>query len=163
MARLITVKGSQAPNIVAGDRSTAAFVLGRLGTGTGPGEIAAFTRIGYPAWLEQQLNPPSGDDAATATRLADAVLRIKYKAGDPDKKQEWSAVDEVRPLKMLDQPVDQLWPLSEPHKIAPQERRRAVFEVASAALIRGTHSAYPLREVMAQFWHDHFNVDAWDQ
>jgi uncharacterized protein (DUF1800 family) len=36
-------------------------------------------------------------------------------------------------------------------------------EVISATLIRWTHSAYPLREVMTQFWHDHFNVDAWDQ
>ena len=55
----------------------AEFVLGRLGTGAGPNEAAGFDRIGYAAWLDQQLNPPKGDDSATAQRLAKAALRIK--------------------------------------------------------------------------------------
>jgi uncharacterized protein (DUF1800 family) len=141
----------------------AGFVLGRLGTGIGPNEAAAFNLIGYSAWLDQQLNPPKGDDPETAVRLAKAALHIKYDAGDSAKDQQWTAVDEVRPLKLLDQPIDQLWPMLDNHKFAGQERRRALLEVISATIIRWTHSAYPLREVMAQFWHDHFNVDAWDQ
>jgi uncharacterized protein (DUF1800 family) len=141
----------------------AEFVLGRLGTGAGPNEAAVFDRSGYAAWLDQQLNPPKGDDSATAQRLAKAALRIKYDAGDATKDQQWAAVDEMRPLKLLDQPIDQNWSLLDNHKFAGQERRRAVLEVISATVIRWTHSAYPLREVMAQFWHDHFNVDAWDQ
>ncbi len=163
MARLIFPKGD-APQPGSVDAAgVAALVLGRLGTGIAPGEDAAFLRHGYPAWLDQQLNPPEGDDAAAATRLAEATLHIKYNAGDPEKQQAWSAVDEARPLRTLDLPIDQLWPLLDNHKFPGQERRRAVLEVAAATLIRWTHSAYPLREVMAQFWHDHFNVDAWDQ
>jgi uncharacterized protein (DUF1800 family) len=141
----------------------AAFVLGRVGTGFGPSDVAAFDRAGYAAWLDHQLNPPVGDDPDTAARVAKAVLRIKYDAGDPAKQQQWDAVDETRPLKLLDQSIDALWPLLDNHKFPGQERRRAVLEVISATILRWTHSAYPLREVMAQFWHDHFNVDAWDQ
>jgi len=141
----------------------AEFVLGRLGTGVAPSEIAAFNSVGYTAWLDRQLNPPAGDDPATAARLASAVLHIKYAAGDTDKQQQWPAVDETRPLKTLAQPIDQLWPVLDNHKFPGQERRRALLEVVSATLIRWTHSTYPLREVMVQFWHDHFNVDAWDQ
>jgi uncharacterized protein (DUF1800 family) len=144
-------------------RNLAEFVLSRLGTGIGPGEAAAFNHIGYPTWLEQQLNPPKGDDPATAGRLANAILHIKYGAGDPTKQQLWAAVDENRPLKTLDQPIDQLWPLLDNHNFPGQERRRVLIDAISATLIRWTHSAYPLREVIAQFWHDHFNVDAWDQ
>jgi uncharacterized protein (DUF1800 family) len=91
------------------------------------------------------------------------MLQIKYAAGDPEKQQLWAAADETRTLKTLEQPIDQVWPLLDNHKFAGQERRRVLLEVISATLIRWTHSAYPLREVMAQFWHDHFNVDAWDQ
>jgi hypothetical protein len=144
-------------------RSLADVVLSRLGTGVGPSEAAMFNRIGYATWLEQQLNPPKGDDPATAARLANAVLHIKYGGGDPTKQQLWPAVDEMRPLKTLSQPIDQLWPVLDNHNFPGQERRRVLSEVISATLIRWTHSAYPLREVIAQFWHDHFNVDAWDQ
>jgi uncharacterized protein (DUF1800 family) len=144
-------------------RGLSEFVLARLGTGIGPLETAAFDRMGYPSWLDQQLNPPAGDDPATAARLASAVLHIKYGAGDPEKQQQWAAVDEMRPLNMLAQPIDQVWPLLDNHKFPGQERRRATLEVIGATIIRWTHSAYPLREVMAQFWHDHFNVDAWDE
>jgi hypothetical protein len=89
---------------LVGGRGLAEFVLSRLGTGVGPGEAAAFNHIGYATWLEQQLNPPKGDDPATAGRLANAALRIKYGAGDLTKQQQWAAVDEMRPLKALGQP-----------------------------------------------------------
>jgi uncharacterized protein (DUF1800 family) len=157
-----TPKSDSAESTGAGG-GFASFVLGRLGTGVAPGEAAEFDRIGYAAWLSKQLNPPKGDDLATAARLASAALQIKYAAGDPNKQQLWEAVDDKRPLTTLDKPVDELWLLLDGHKANGQERRRPVLEVASATLIRWTHSAYPLREVMVEFWHDHFNVDAWNQ
>ncbi|HVH81199.1 MAG TPA: DUF1800 domain-containing protein [Stellaceae bacterium] len=158
-----TAIGSAVANDSTRGRGLAQFVLGRLGTGLGPGEAAAFERIGYETWLTRQLSPPAGDDPATAARLAKAVLPIKYGGGDPEKQQQWVAIDEARPLTTLTQPINELWQLLDNRKYPGQERRRPVLEVISATLIRWTHSAYPLREVMAQFWHDHFNVDAWDQ
>jgi uncharacterized protein (DUF1800 family) len=40
------------------------------------------------------------------------------------------------------------------------ERVRPAHEVIAAAPIRAVHAAAQLREVMTQFWHDHFNVNA---
>lgn len=39
-----------------------------------------------------------------------------------------------------------------------QERERPAREVVAASLPRAVHAAAQLREVMTQFWHDHFNV-----
>jgi len=146
------------------DPGFAAFVLARLGFGARPGDVEAFQQLGYRRWLDLQLAPPPGDDPATAIRLAAATLRIKYNAGDPEKKQEWAAVDEMRPLTTLNQPIEALWPvLVERDKHENGERRRPLLETISASLIRACYSEYPLREIMVEFWHDHFNVDAWDQ
>ena len=40
------------------------------------------------------------------------------------------------------------------------ERRRPRDEVVAATVLRAVHSRWQLREVMCEFWHDHFNVDA---
>ena len=40
------------------------------------------------------------------------------------------------------------------------ERSRPGAEVVAAALIRAVHAPAQLREVMTQFWHDHFSVNA---
>ena len=70
----------------------------------------------------------------------------------------------MRPLATLNQPIEQLWPvLTERDKHDGAERRRPLLESISASLIRACYSEYPLREIMVEFWHDHFNVDAWDQ
>jgi uncharacterized protein (DUF1800 family) len=55
-----------------------------------------------------------------------------------------------------------VWPkLFDPQKqINGQERGRPRLEVIAAVLTRAVYSPYQLREVMAQFWHDHFHVNA---
>ncbi len=138
----------------------AALALARLGLGARPGEGDG---LNVQHWLETQLAPPPGDDPATAARLDRAQLRLKYGAGDPAKHQGWTAVDEMRPLGTLTQPIDQLWPLFDKDQHDGAERRRPLLEVMAATLIRAAHSEYPLRERLVGFWHDHFNVDAWDQ
>jgi uncharacterized protein (DUF1800 family) len=141
---------------------SAFFALNRLGYGARPGEVTEFARHGFRIWLDEQLKPPPGDDPETAQALENAQLRIKYAAGDPAKNQNWEAIDEMQPLGTLAQPIDALWPtVAERDKHDGAERRRPLLEVISATLIRAVHSQYPLREVMCNFWHDHFNVDAW--
>jgi len=137
-------------------------VLNRLGYGPRTGEAAAFARQGLARWLDQQLRPPQGDEPEVVEALARARLRIKYAAGDPSKNQSWAAVDEMRPLSTLGQPIETLWPLiAERDKYHAAERHRPLLEVIAATLVRAIHSRYQLRETMCNFWHDHFNVDAW--
>jgi len=151
------------PDSAVSSPVSAFFALNRLGFGARPGEAAELARRGFRVWLDEQLKPPPDDDPETAQALEDAQLRIKYAAGDPAKNQNWEAVDEMRPLGTLAQPIDALWPtVAERDKHDGSERRRPLLEVISATLIRAVHSHYPLREAMCNFWHDHFNVDAWD-
>jgi uncharacterized protein (DUF1800 family) len=73
----------------------------------------------------------------------------------------YPAVDEMRPLRTIIENwgLAQLWPLTK-HP-AYQERIRPVEEVRAATLIRAVYSKWQLREVLVEFWHNHFNVDAY--
>src|SRR5438128_1621686 len=106
------------------DSKNAAAVLARLAYGS----RAALGREGVAGWLDEQLAAPAGDDPATAARLRDATFRIHYAAKDT----AWAAVDEMRPLRTLDQPIDALWPLLDHDRFDAAERRRPVQEVIAA-------------------------------
>jgi uncharacterized protein (DUF1800 family) len=149
------------PDPAEADPGFAPMVLARLGYGARPGEVASVRAGGYAAWLDEQLAPPDGDDPAVASKLQRTTFRIKYAEG---KDKAWPAVDEMRPLATLGQPIEAVWPvLADRDKHDGQERRRPLMEVMAATVIRAAGARYQLREVMVQFWHDHFNVDAWDQ
>lgn len=137
------------------------LVLGRLAFGPGPlPERLHLRDVGLRAWLAEQLAPPEGDDPDCAERLAAARLRIRYDAGKAPG-PEFPALDEMRPLDTLTAPIAQLWPLTDYKRpMAGVERFRPRSEVAVACLIRAVHSRWQLREVLVDFWHNHFNVDA---
>lgn len=133
--------------------------LNRLGFGPKPGEAEALRRVGLPRWLDEQLAPDTGPDDACQSALDACRLRIKYDAGEG-----WAAVEEMRPLASLSKSIDALWPLSDGKKpFAGPERQFPRLEVAAATLLRAVHSRWQLREVMTDFWHNHFNVYAGEQ
>jgi uncharacterized protein (DUF1800 family) len=132
----------------------------RLGFGPRADDLERMRTQGFARWLDGQLAAPSDDDAVTANRIATTSLRIKY-AANPG--QEISAVDELRPLKALNQPISETWQLLDGgQKVANQERVRPRYEMVVATLLRGLHSPWQLRERMVEFWHDHFSVQAFD-
>jgi len=130
--------------------------LGRAGYGARPEDMDELGRRGFAAWVEEQLHPQEAQDAAVHQRLERLRLRIRYNAND-----KWPAVDELRPLAYLDKPIDEAWPLIvKRQEMDGAERRRPREEVTAATILRAVHSRWQLREVLASFWHDHFNVDA---
>ena len=73
----------------------------------------------------------------------------------------YGATNEDRPLSSLNKTAEQLWPLTDnDHYVDYKERRRPADEVRAATWIRAVHSQFQLREVMVEFWHNHFNVNA---
>src|SRR5579859_6366324 len=135
------------------------FALSRFGNGPTPDDFAALSKRSFASWIEEQTAPPKGDDPATSARLKACALRIHYGAGADNK---WPATDETRPLAMLDQPIEAVWPLLD-NNAKPRdgaERRRAMDEVIAATYLRNVYSRWQLREAMVQFWHDHFHVNA---
>lgn len=134
--------------------------LNRFTFGATPALQAEIAAMGAEAWLDAQLALPA-DDPALADRLAAQRLRISYPAGEDGEGGHWPAADELRPLAALTAPPASLLPLldwTRPMDFA--ERARPADEVIAAALIRAVHAPAQLREVMTQFWHDHFNVHA---
>ena len=87
-------------------------------------------------WLEEQMNP--GADPEVENRIN----------GNP----VWRTVDLS---------LQQLW--DQHHRYSGPDswpmRNRPYWEMQMLALTRMTHSRWQLREVLADFWHNHFNVD----
>ena len=134
--------------------------LNRLTFGATPAEREALAALGRAGWLDAQLALPARIPEMDA-RLANQTLRIAYEAGDDGEGQSWPGVDEARPLSSLYADPASLLPLVDWEVgMDYAERARPGDEVIAAALTRAVHTPAQLREVMTQFWHDHFNVHA---
>ena len=138
------------------DHSPERLLLNRLAFGPTRESLALVNQIGIDRWIDEQLSPDQGDDPALAQRLADLKLHIKYNAGDG-----FEAKDELRPLQYLNSDIADLWPLTNGKSpMAGQERQRPRQEIAAATVTRAIHSHWQVREVLVDFWHNHFNVNA---
>jgi uncharacterized protein (DUF1800 family) len=128
------------------------MLLNKLAFGPSDGELTLVIRKGAEAWLAEQLRPPPDDDCQA--RIAATELRLKYISKTPA-----AEVDEERRLSVIDQPIDHVWKTLD-KDVPNQERMFLRTAVAMATLIRAVHSRWQLREMMADFWHNHFNVNA---
>ena len=138
--------------------SKTALFLNRLSFCAGANEISL--NPNPMIWLEEQLALPASDPALDA-RLSAARLRISYPAGRDENGHDWPATDELRPLAALSSPPENyLHCIDWQQGMDYAERARPAGEVIAAALIRAVHAPAQLREVMTQFWHDHFNVNS---
>jgi uncharacterized protein (DUF1800 family) len=133
--------------------------LNRLTFGANDASRAALRSMGRAAWLTAQLTPTA--DAALDQRIADARLHISYDAGDDGEGHAWTAMDERRPLTALfSDPATRVDLLDYSIGKDYGERVRPAYEVIAISLTRAVHADAQVREVMTQFWHDHFNVNS---
>jgi uncharacterized protein (DUF1800 family) len=133
--------------------------LSRLAFGPDETSAADIARMGLRGWVDEQVHPSEAADAACAKRIAALKLRIRY-----EQAKDWPAIDEQRGLQWLDAPIEHLSVLADPAKpVANQEKARPRLEVTAATLTRAVYSRWQLREVMCDFWDNHFSVNAFDQ
>lgn len=135
--------------------------LNRLTFGASPAARAEIAAKGRLAWLEEQLALDAPDPELDAA-LGSARLRIAYGAVE-EGGNSWPAVDELRPLGLLSATPPELVRLATyraDENVNWMERVRPSHEVISASLIRAVHAKAQLREMMTQFWHEHFTVNA---
>ena len=135
--------------------------LSRVTFGARDVEVAAVRQSSWPWWVQAQLNPPLGDEPRIDEHLRARSLRIAYAVQLPaGKSPGWPAVDERRALRYLYTDLPTIWHMISKTEIsiAPNERHRIQQELNVATWIRNTHSRYQLREFMADFWANHFNV-----
>ncbi|MBS1706150.1 MAG: DUF1800 domain-containing protein [Armatimonadetes bacterium] len=134
------------------------IALHRLGFGPRPGDVERVKKQGFENYVREQLNPTNVDPEADK-HVGAAMLHIEYEWDDP-KTKEKKKVNEDRPLKYINATRQELWKLRA-QEMPYQERARPADEVLAATLVRGVYSQWQFREVMADFWHNHFNVNMW--
>lgn len=145
----------------AAPEGRARLALDRLTFGANRAAIAAFESLGKQAWLERQLSLRTEDDTVLAERLARATLRIEYEADSDGEGRSWPGRSEDRPYRFLEATGPEILALIDyDTPMSYEERIRPAREVQAASLIRAVHAQAQLREVMTQFWHNHFNVNA---
>ena len=70
-------------------------------------------QVGWDTWVQEQLNPPPGDDSELATYLSQQTLRIQYEESNEfnsnEESEGWEAVDEDRTLNYLSLPEAELY------------------------------------------------------
>ncbi|MEM8530165.1 MAG: DUF1800 domain-containing protein [Chloroflexota bacterium] len=148
--------GGAAPQIqIAATPSPAIIALNRMGYGPRPGDIQRVKDMGLQAYIDEQLDPDTINDGACQSRIQDARLRISYDSGEG-----YAGKDEIRKLTNLDKDITDIWYLTDwEKKIGYAERVRPFDETRVATWIRAIYSKRQLKEVMVEFWHNHFNID----
>lgn len=122
------------------------IVMNRMAFGPRPGDLQAFLALGstpeerLQIYVDQQLNPESIDD-----NVCDLILANQG-------------------FKTLDLTTDETWTAyihREGDANKNNDRYLPAKEVRRAAFLRAIYSEKQLVEVLADFWHNHFNVYAW--
>lgn len=132
--------------------------LQRLTWGPRPGDIAHAQQIGLHAFIEEQLaapNPPA--PAASGGRLLPDLRDILPPGSgrnaltlEEDPAVAWR-VNALEVQQMQEDAPELLYSTSD---------AQLLLETQQAALLRAVYSRYQLREVMADFWTNHFNIYA---
>lgn len=141
-----------APFIADGATPTApplpALLYNKAAFGPRPGDIAAFNALGgsnnarLAAWVDIQLNPTASDPEV------DNRLTALLASPETSDQQAFNTVDKT---------AVQLW-TEHARNSDYQIRNRPVWQMERLTLMRATYSQWQLREVLYDFWFNHFNV-----
>src|SRR2546422_5164332 len=140
------------PSLTA--RDSAFHALNRLAYGARPGEADSVARRGVMKWIERQLDADHISDARLAERerefkildydRADLAGRYRDAIRERQRIQREAAATGDSTLRRDARPM--------------QEFRELGWELQQLAIVRATLSERQLREVMVDFWTNHFNV-----
>ncbi len=142
-------------------RDSAFHALNRLAYGARPGEADSVARVGVMRWIEQQLDPDRIPDAHLAAREREFKI-LEYDRGDLAARYR----DAQRERQRMQREMADSYPLADgrggqgvrPEARPMQEFRELGGELQQLALVRAAVSERQLREVMVDFWTNHFNV-----
>src|SRR2546426_3263146 len=134
---------------------SALHALNRLAYGPRPGEVDSVARYGVMRWIDRQLDPDRIDDKPLEQR-EHAFKILDYDRGDLAQRFRDAQRERQRMQRELAQTGDSM----RPDKIEGpmREFRELGGELQQLAIVRATLSERQLREVMVDFWTNHFNV-----
>ncbi len=151
---------ARANAVAAPEPSDAAIVhvLDRLGYGPRPHDVARVRAMGLRPWIEQQLHPDRIPDRDVQRRLAGLrsldmsarQLALTYPYPGQVKRLKDMA---RRGNRFAQRFVSELPPRA--RRGRPQD---ILMELSAARLLRDLYSNHQLKQVMVDFWDNHFNV-----
>ncbi len=136
-------------------------VLNRIGFGPRPGDVERIHTVGLRQYIDQQLHPERVPDPGMAARLA-RLRTVGLSSRDIAEDYERPMLEARRARKQQRAAADEA-EMTPPSQDAPPGLPRAnivVVELAEQKLQRAIYSERQLEEVLADFWFNHFNVDA---
>src|SRR5467141_1078660 len=135
-------------------RDSAFHALNRLAYGARPGEAYSVARFGVMKWIERQLDADHVSDA----RLAEHERQFKildYDRADLAGRYR----DATRERQRLQREAAAIGDSTRMRDARPMEEFRQLGgELQQLAIVRAALSERQLREVMVDFWTNHFNV-----
>ncbi len=165
-ASLIAVLSPVTPAAQPGtDARIALHVLNRISYGPRPGDVERVQRIGVARFIDQQLHPETLDDSSLERRLDRfETLQLTSRAIAEQFAIPALQARRARQAQGGDTVPDAGAAPTPPAAAATgAERVRAnlpLIELADAKIVRAVYSERQLNEVLADFWFNHFNVDA---
>ncbi|SEP69155.1 Uncharacterized conserved protein, DUF1800 family [Solimonas aquatica] len=125
----------------------ALHALDRLSYGPAPGDLEHVLKIGVQAYIAEQLNPEKIEESEALLAQLAELDTLSRTPADLFTKLSWPALK-----KVANQP-------DEVRKLQ-QEQDRVRLQAAQARLLHALYSPAQLRELMVEFWFNHFNVFA---
>jgi uncharacterized protein (DUF1800 family) len=128
-------------------------VLNRIAFGARPGDVERVQKLGLKRYIDEQLHPERIADADMAARLKD-LTTVGLNSREIQETYERPAMEARRERKQNDgNPTPEMRELQ-------RKARSVVDELSEQKLLRAVYSERQLEEVLADFWFNHFNVDA---
>ena len=154
----VTLAAASPPPLLAQQQLTArdsAFhALNRLAYGARPGEVDSVARAGVMRWIEQQLDPDRIPDRALAERERGFKI-LEYDRAELAGRYQ----DAARERQRLQREAAQTGDSTRLRNARPmREFRELGGELQQLVIVRATLSERQLREVLVDFWTNHFNV-----
>jgi len=135
-------------------RDSALHALNRLAHGPRPGEVDSVARTGVMRWIERQLAFERVPDGRLSGRDRDFKL-LDYDRAELAQRYG----DALRERQRMQREMAQRGDTGRPQGAGPmREFRELGGELQQLAVVRAALSERQLREVMVDFWTNHFNV-----
>jgi len=137
--------------------TAAVNVLNRVGFGARPGDVARVAEMGAAGWIEEQLG-------SVQYKEIEEGLFSNYQ------QQIFGTPERFKPVETFPDHPAVAWRVNAldtqqmqqdaPERLHDTPDEQLVIETQQAVILRGVYSKFQLRETLADFWTNHFNLYA---
>ncbi|MFK7899532.1 MAG: DUF1800 domain-containing protein [Cyclobacteriaceae bacterium] len=134
-------------------------ILNKLAYGPTEADVAYVKKVGLEKYLDEQLNPDSSENPVIAKKISELTFKVTSRNKET---REKTTVE--MPITYLDKSADELWSiyLNKLKGTSGGSLIQPAREVVVSTWLKAVHSKWQLKEVMAEFWHNHFNIDTFN-